>query len=432
MKTLDEQIEKNKNVRFARMQRFRKTHREHINVLPKAMRHNLLAKLKTPIVMVTIFFLARTGFCQGDTTAWLPNYIAAVVESERTIDSLQTSTLDLVPFQKEIFRVARKHGLPPALLAAFVQQESRFDQWATRTEPHYKKKKVVINEAKAWTRKSGGIPTVNTEIDDRSRSYGLGQVMGQKAREQGFDSKYLAAMYDPEKNINAIAIEVKRLFRLYSADTLSAISAYNQGNNRKENGIFKNMPYVYNVTQYWKHYKKLFAKLEYNEHQKKFNRIRDSILIRLSPWNMAGMFGLPRGTDSLGIAEPPRITTSDTAQGQRTDQRRDTAASYYSQSKGESNGAFFVPDLRKRYRHVSRPNIFLVVSGLVGLLGLGWFFLQRERYHARISGYNQLVPSDVDKAVQRNLRRELKKTRKGRALHRVGHRLANTRSNTHG
>lgn len=376
--------------------------------------------MKKILLCLIIFVLTSTCYAQEDTSLAVPNYIASVVEVERTIDSLQSSTVHLVPFQNEIFRVARKHGLPPALLAAFVQQESRFDQWATRTEPHYKKKKVVINEAKAWTKKSGGIPTVNTEIDDRSRSYGLGQVMGQKAREQGFDSKYLAALYDPEKNINAIALEVKRVFRVYPGDTLSAISAYNQGNNRKENGIFKNMPYVYNVTQYWKHYQKIFARIEYNEQKKNFNRVRDSILTRLYPWNVAWMFRMQPGrTDSLGI-ETLRVTISDTEARFYESQGRDTTSAVFRQGNGKQSGEILIREFKTGHVRNPNENAIILSAGLIALFGFGWLLRHHSRQRADLAGYDQRVPKHIDKAVQRNLRKELKKTRKDRALHSLG------------
>lgn len=432
MKTLDEQIQKNKNVRFARMQRFRKTHREHIDGLPKAMRHDLIRKLKTPVVMVAIFFLARTGFCQGDTSAWLPQYIASVVESERALDSMQSTPLTLVPFQKEITKVARKYNIPPALLTAFVQKESAFSKWAGRVELHYKKKQVVIREAKAWSKKKKGIPTFNTELDDRSRSYGLGQIMGQSAREQGYDSTFLATLYEPEINLTEVCKKIRSLFDRYGTDTLSVISAYNQGNNRKKGGVVENIGYCYDVIKYWEKYDWIFTKKAQYEYQKNFNRVRDSILVRFNPWQFTIMYGLWGRTDSFGIAQPGGITNSDTTQRQREGEHRDSAALLFPQSKAESRNAVFFSEYTPRYIKEQSTNILMVATGLVGMFGLGWFFLNRYRLNADLSRYNQRVPRLLDWRTKRRLRKELKATREGRALHRVGHFLANSRSNTHG
>jgi hypothetical protein len=187
--------------------------------------------------------------------------VAALVDTIRAQDSIEATDVFLVPFQKEILAVAKKHSLPPALLAAFIQEESAFDQWATRTEPHYKTKKVVIAEARAHSRLHRGVPTVATEIDNRSMSYGLMQPMGQVAREQGYKARYLTALFAPFDNIEQGAIHLKAKLKRYPGDTLSAISAYNQGNNRRSGNDFTNARYVYRLMAANEIYKPIFERL---------------------------------------------------------------------------------------------------------------------------------------------------------------------------
>ena len=85
---------------------------------------------------------------------------------------------------------------------------------------------------------------------------GLMQPMGEVAREQGFDSTYLSALFEPFNSIDQGATLLKKLLTRYGHDTLAAISAYNQGSARRTHGTFENAQYVYRVSVAWRHYDK--------------------------------------------------------------------------------------------------------------------------------------------------------------------------------
>ena len=182
-------------------------------------------------------------------------------------DSLSANETVLIPFRNEIERAAQELALPASLIAAVIQEESRFDEWATRTEPRYfcKVEKVRRISGAVCTRAHRLGPTAFTELVDRSRSYGLMQIMGETAREQGFDRPFLAELYIPSNAIAHGAMLLKRLLTRYHNDTLSAISAYNQGTARRtthgpKRGVFANARYVYRVTIAWRAYDALFHK----------------------------------------------------------------------------------------------------------------------------------------------------------------------------
>src|SRR5271155_4197450 len=81
---------------------------------------------------------------------------------------------------------AAKHSLDAALVCAIVEQESAWDAHAIRYEPAFRTRYVAPL----------GLPP--TEEIARSISWGLMQVMGQVAREHGFESKFLSALCEPE------------------------------------------------------------------------------------------------------------------------------------------------------------------------------------------------------------------------------------------
>jgi soluble lytic murein transglycosylase-like protein len=163
----------------------------------------------------------------------------------------------LVPYREEIVAAADKNNVPPALIAAVIQEESRFDEWATRVEPRYLRNAKVRRAAARWTRAHSGNPSPITELHDRSRSFGLMQVMGETAREQGFAARYLAELYLPQNAIEHGAMLLRRLLDRYHTDTLAAISAFNQGSAKKHRGIFANARYVYRVTIAWRAYERI-------------------------------------------------------------------------------------------------------------------------------------------------------------------------------
>jgi soluble lytic murein transglycosylase-like protein len=120
-------------------------------------------------------------------------------------------------------KAATAQSLDPALICAVVEQESGWNPWAMRYEPAFFTKYVAplytnnkITASEAWA---------------RGFSWGLMQVMGQVARESGFDATFLSALCDPE---NALAVGCKVLRKKLDGargDTTQALLAWNGGGN---------------------------------------------------------------------------------------------------------------------------------------------------------------------------------------------------------
>ena len=86
-------------------------------------------------------------------------------------------------------KTAAAHSLDPSLVCAIVEQESSWNPWALRYEPLFFAKYVAplytnnkINASEAYA---------------RGFSWGLMQVMGQVARENGYANPFLSALCDP-------------------------------------------------------------------------------------------------------------------------------------------------------------------------------------------------------------------------------------------
>ncbi len=84
---------------------------------------------------------------------------------------------------------AAEHQLYPELVCAICEQESAWNPWAMRYEPAFMSRYV----APLFTNNKISA----TEAYARGFSWGLMQVMGQVAREHGFDDVFLSELCDP-------------------------------------------------------------------------------------------------------------------------------------------------------------------------------------------------------------------------------------------
>ncbi len=92
--------------------------------------------------------------------------------------------------QDELIKLAKQtavaYALDPALVCSVVEQESNWSPFAIRYEPAFYSKYVEPITG-----------LTDTELRGRAFSWGLMQVMGQVARENGFKAKFLSELCDP-------------------------------------------------------------------------------------------------------------------------------------------------------------------------------------------------------------------------------------------
>lgn len=115
--------------------------------------------------------------------------------------------------------IATNHGLDPALICAVCEQESGWQPWAIRFEPAF------------YTRYVEPQNLAPTEAYARSFSWGLMQIMGQVAREQGFDGRFLAELCDPSTGVEYGCRKLARCLAKAGGDVSQALQFYNGGGN---------------------------------------------------------------------------------------------------------------------------------------------------------------------------------------------------------
>jgi soluble lytic murein transglycosylase-like protein len=120
-------------------------------------------------------------------------------------------------------RAAAAQSLDPALVCAVVEQESGWNPWAMRYEPAFFAKYV----ANLYTNNKISA----SEAYARGFSWGLMQVMGQVAREAGFDALFLSALCDPEQGLATGCKVLRKKFDAMAGDMTRALLAWNGGGN---------------------------------------------------------------------------------------------------------------------------------------------------------------------------------------------------------
>lgn len=119
---------------------------------------------------------------------------------------------------------AAAHDLPPEIVCAICERESAWDPWAIRYEPTF------FSHYVAGQYTNGKIDA--TEAYARAFSWGLGQLMGQVARELGYAER-LAKLCDPQTGLEWLCRELAHKMATNEGNLAVALEAYNGGNNRQ-------------------------------------------------------------------------------------------------------------------------------------------------------------------------------------------------------
>lgn len=133
-----------------------------------------------------------------------------------------------ISLNKQIEAAATHHGLNPALVMAVCEKESGFDTYAVRYESHWR----WFLDPRRWSLRVG--TTTKTERILQSCSWGLMQIMGTVARENGFQQDF-PRLCSPEVGLMYGCAHLSKLIKKHIVLT-DALAAYNAGNPKSKVG----------------------------------------------------------------------------------------------------------------------------------------------------------------------------------------------------
>lgn len=160
-------------------------------------------------------------------------------------------------FNSEILTTASTFKLDPDLIAAQVHVESGNNPWAWNPEPLYK---YLWDVQKNRPFRMLMPAEVSSEIPPtdfpclagardqewwaQQASWGLLQIMGAVARENGFKGPYLAELCDPIVNLSIGCNHLAQLMLWAKGNTIQALAAYNGGKKGNTQTPFRNQAYA--------------------------------------------------------------------------------------------------------------------------------------------------------------------------------------------
>lgn len=133
----------------------------------------------------------------------------STVLKQSWIYSLKSSEAEI---GEAILKASEETGLPMVLIAALILQESSGRPLAMRHEPDFYRRYLRgrLREELRGKWPHHAVVSDTTERFLRSTSFGLMQIMGQKAREEGFNGDYLAELLDVDLNVRLGSLILKK------------------------------------------------------------------------------------------------------------------------------------------------------------------------------------------------------------------------------
>jgi len=113
---------------------------------------------------------------------------------------------------------AANAGIDPTLCCAICEQESAWNPWAIRDEPAF------------YARYVAKLHLGTTEAAARAFSWGLMQLIGETAREEGYTGD-LPKLCDPQTGLDWGTVHLKRQLARANGDIHLALQFWNGGSN---------------------------------------------------------------------------------------------------------------------------------------------------------------------------------------------------------
>jgi hypothetical protein len=198
--------------------------------------------------IISFIFGISTDNLEEEAVSFDPTEVKYLEDDYYDVDELN-GNIPSVPDDFEVIaeKMSSQFNVPKELICAIGFVESNFRKNAFRYEPMFQRRYIDNH------------PDYSDLPEDERRwlstSWGYMQIMAATAIDLGYQFDYPEQITEPELNVEIGTFFLRKLFNRYKSWE-DAISAYNQGNNRKSpDGSYANQAYVSKVLRYWDKYK---------------------------------------------------------------------------------------------------------------------------------------------------------------------------------
>jgi transglycosylase-like protein with SLT domain len=170
-------------------------------------------------------------------------------------------------FEGFIRETALRHNLLPATVMGLVSVESNGNPWAWNPEPRYRyfwdvRKRAPFRPVSQLELSTevppDDFPTLAGDRDQewwgQQASWGLMQIMGARARENGFVGLYLTELCSPSVNLDLGCHALAQDLRWAGGDYERALAGYNGGHSGNSTRPFRNQSYATKVLNATRHF----------------------------------------------------------------------------------------------------------------------------------------------------------------------------------
>ena len=128
-----------------------------------------------------------------------------------------------------IREAAKKYSLDVQLFASLIIQESSLNQYAYKYEDAFYRNHLHYLTKERMLGRVPTIPNMDSEKHFRAVSWGYTQILGETARELGFEGQFLTELLNPVVNIEYGAKYFSICLKKHGGDRVKSLLAYNGG-----------------------------------------------------------------------------------------------------------------------------------------------------------------------------------------------------------
>ena len=129
---------------------------------------------------------------------------------------------------------ALETGIRRDILFGLIEIESSWNPFQIRTEESFFRRYLQNKERQdllGWVPSPRQVPTLATELRGRSMSWSVMQIMGDRARMEGFDDPWFTKLIIPEVGLKYGCRFLVRLFEKHDGDIRKVADGWNGGSD---------------------------------------------------------------------------------------------------------------------------------------------------------------------------------------------------------